>query len=430
MYENIRNINRPTFGETVINPIALAFTLMMGCLMLFLPRKYAMLPMIATACYITHLQRIVIGPADMDMIRLLLVFGFVRLFIRSEWQPIKWNTLDKLLIAYIISAIIMYTILNKTFSSFVYQLGVAFDALGTYFLIRLLLQDFDDFKPLLIGFAILSIPVALMMTIEQLTRHNLFSVFGGVPEITVMRDGKLRAQGAFSHPLMAGSFGAGLVALTWGLWSQGEGHRLTAIAGISAATVIVIACSSSGPILAYLIALVGLFAYALRRQIGFIWWLMVCMTITLQIFMNNPIWALLYRMTVLSSSTGWHRFALIDAAIRNFGEWWFCGTKLSAYWGWGLQDTTNQYVRVAIDGGILPLALFIMIIIFAFRSFGRSVRILEPYSDINKMIWAFGISLFTHAASFMSVSYFGQMQMIWYLSLATIAAIENQVELL
>ena len=41
------------------------------------------------------------------------------------------------------------------------------------------------------------IPVAIFMTIEKTTGRNYFSMFGGVSTLTAIRDGKLRAQGAF-----------------------------------------------------------------------------------------------------------------------------------------------------------------------------------------------------------------------------------------
>jgi len=37
--------------------------------------------------------------------------------------------------------------------------------------------------------------------------------------------------------------------------------------------------------------------------------------------------------------------------------------------------------------------------------------------------WALGVSLFVHCMSFLGVSYFGQISMLWYLSLAMIASL-------
>ena len=60
------------------------------------------------------------------------------------------------------------------------------------------------------------------MILEHLTGRNVFSVFGGVPEFTVIREGKLRAQAAFAHAIVAG-YGGGKsrFSLFVGLWWQG-----------------------------------------------------------------------------------------------------------------------------------------------------------------------------------------------------------------
>src|ERR1044071_7962496 len=39
------------------------------------------------------------------------------------------------------------------------------------------------------------------------------------------------------------------------------------------------------------------------------------------------------------------------------------------------------------------------------------------------MSWALGISLFIHCTSFIGISYFGQINMVWYLTLAMIGSV-------
>lgn len=43
------------------------------------------------------------------------------------------------------------------------------------------------------------------------------------------------------------------------------------------------------------------------------------------------------------------------------------------------------------------------------------------------MIWSLGVSLFIHAVSFLSVSYFDQMIVFWYLLLAMISAVGDSL---
>lgn len=422
--ENIRNVVRESFGYTVINPLALGFTLLMGLFLFFLPRKYAIIAMILTAVFITHMQRLVIGSLDFDMLRILLVFGWLRVMIRSEYRGFQFNLIDKVLIAWVIVYTATYIVLVKTFDAFVLRLGYTYDVLGIYFISRMLIRNIEDMIPAVKAMIIVSIPVALAMVVEQLTGRNWFHIFGGVREFTVIRDGRLRSQGAFSHPLMAGSFGASLLPLIWGLWHE-KAHKLLLISGFAAVLTIIFTCSSSGPVLALAGGMLGLLLWPLRGYTRYVLWLIVCLALLVQVFMTSPVWALIYRLNLLGGSTGYHRFALIDSAIRNIGEWWLYGTRGTAYWGWGLQDVTNQFIRICVDGGLFSFGLFVTIIYLSFKTVGRATRLLED-PNAMKFVWALGVTLLTHQISFIGVSYFGQIVLFWYLLLAMISTVMNQ----
>jgi hypothetical protein len=43
------------------------------------------------------------------------------------------------------------------------------------------------------------------------------------------------------------------------------------------------------------------------------------------------------------------------------------------------------------------------------------------------LAWALGVSLFVHAVSFIGVSYFGQITMLWYLSLAVPSSLASNL---
>jgi len=142
-------------------------------------------------------------------------------------------------------------------------------------------------------------------------------------------------------------------------------------------------------------------------------------------FMSAPLWAIFIHITVFGSSTGWHRYFLIDEFIKHFDEWWLFGTRYTAQWGGWLYDVTNQYIRIAVDGGIITLTLFLGIIILCFRHVGRTLKILENQRLDQMIVWGIGVSLFVHVASFMSVSYFDQIIIMWYLTIAIISTFNN-----
>jgi hypothetical protein len=69
------------------------------------------------------------------------------------------------------------------------------------------------------------------------------------------------------------------------------------------------------------------------------------------------------------------------------------------------------------------MLLFIWILVIGFRTIGQGLRSVDDGSHAQKIIWALGAALFAHAFTFMSVSYFDQIIVAWYLLLAMISAV-------
>jgi hypothetical protein len=418
---------------TNINDIGFSFIVVMGILTLFLPRRFAFVPMILSACYMTLGQQFVIASLHFPIIRILILFGLVRLFVRGEHFLIKLNTIDKAIIWWVITSIVIYIVLWQTSGAFINRLGFAYNAIGIYFFFRFFIRDLDDINRALRVIAVIVVPLAILMLIENATGRNLFSVFGGVPEFTAIREGKLRCQGPFRHPILAGTFGATLLPLFVGLWFRERSVRLLGIIGIIAATIITVTSSSSGPAMSYLMAVVGLLMWPFRKHMRFIRWGILSAVIALHIIMKAPVWALIGRLSNITGGTGWHRVELINAAIDHFDEWWLLGTKYTAHWlsdslviEPNMVDITNQFINEGVNGGVLKLILFITIIVLCFREVGRGLWAMKDQPFPTRiMLWSMGATLFAHVTTFISVSYFDQMIVFWYMLLAMISAISN-----
>src|SRR6266404_6382835 len=321
-----------TDGSTFINPFGLVFTLLMGVLSVVLPRRFAVIPVIVLTCYMTMGMRLVVGGLNFTMIRVLLVFAWARLLLRGELRSIKLNTLDKTIIACEISGFVAYLLLWQTTNALQYKLGAAYNSLGTYFFFRFLLRDKEDVVRALRFFSVLILPLAACMLLEKTTGRDPFAVFGGVPAITTVRDGALRCEGPFAHPILAGTFGATLMPLFVGLWQYQERKRMFAALAIAAAAVITVTSASSGPLLTFLSGILALCLWPFRHNMRAIRWGMVTGLVGLQMVMKAPVWFLLARVDVVSGSTGYHRAYLIDRAIANLSDWWFVGTKATSAW--------------------------------------------------------------------------------------------------
>jgi hypothetical protein len=315
-----------------LTPLGLAFLMTMGLLILVLPRRLVFLPFIMAVSYTTLGQRVVIAGLNFDIIRILLLFGWVRLLIRGELKAFDFTVIDKLIIAFVLASVITATILTPTMDTLINRMGQAYNTILTFFLFRFLVRDLDEIIFMLKITAIVILPLALSMIIEKSTQRNIFSVFGGVSEFTMIREGSLRCQGPFRHPILAGTFGATLFPLFFALWNRQTKGRIFAYIGIISSTIITVASASSGPLMAYLASIIGLFFWPLRNKMRFVRWALLAGIAMLAVFMKAPIWFLIGRLSAITGGTGWDRSELIDEAIKHFSEWWLLGTTYTAHW--------------------------------------------------------------------------------------------------
>lgn len=405
-----------------LNTYALWAVLCLGVLLIALPRRLCMIPIVATTCYMTVGQAVTIGGFHFTMLRLLVLAGCVRIVFRKEFRAIKWVRLDTVILLWIISGTIAYTLLWQSWGAVVNRLGIAYDAWGLYFICRALLKDVDDVARSCRFFAYLLVPLAACMLVEQFSGRNLFFAFGGVPEHTVIRDGVLRCQGPFRHPILAGTFGAVWIPIFVGLWWRNKNDRLAAVLGVVAATVITGVSGSSGPSATYMAGVVACSMWPLRNHLRLIRWTLSGGIICLAVIMKDPVWYIFARVNIFSASTGWHRSNLIDQAIRHFFDWCLVGVKDVEAWGvwWG--DITNQFLLEGVRGGLVTALLFLYIIILAYSIIGRTLARVKGETKRNQMfVWALGCTIFAHTVAFLDVAYFDQNCVNWYWALAAVA---------
>ena len=210
---------------TNMHPLALIAIVILGFAVLAVPRRLSILPMVILACFFSSVQKISLFGLDFDLLRIMIVFGVIRLMLRGEYKKFIWMPIDTVIVLWIISSIVVYSIQQYSSSAVINRLGFGFNAFGMYFLFRCLIRKWSDIEWIVSNFILISIPVMVFFLIENRTGHNLFSIFGGVPAITVIREGRLRCQGAFPHPIIAGCFWASLMPLFAAFWwksSQGK----------------------------------------------------------------------------------------------------------------------------------------------------------------------------------------------------------------
>jgi len=337
---------------------------------------------------------------------------------------------DKLMIVAAIWALLSAAFHAPPGSALVFRMGHVYNVLGIYFLIRVFCSSVDDMFNLARVTALLLVPVAIEMLNEQVTQYNFFSMFGGVPENPAIREGRLRAQGPFAHSILAGTVGAVTLPMAVGLWST---HRKTAIAGGIACCAMVLAASSSGPILSAAVAVVGLCLWRFRQYMRLFRWCAVLGYFTLDAVMKVPAFYLMARIDITGGSTGWHRAYLIDQAFKHLPEWWFAGTDHTRHWmptgvTWSENhaDITNYYLHLGVVSGLPLMLLHITCLWLAFRYVGEIIRREDSERSIAPfVVWVLGVSLASHAATGIAVSYFDQSFLFLYLTLAAIVSLRS-----
>ncbi len=415
-----------------VSPMALLGLLVAVYLIWSLPRRFAVCPILAMVCLMPLGQELVVFGLHFYLFRILLLVGMFRVFIKHEMRQVTITRTDKIFFWWIVVSISFGTLVKPSMPLFINRLGDAYNAFGCYFLMRCLLVDFEDLVTSVRTLAWLTLPVATLMLVEKSTGHNYFSVFGGVPEITVIRGDHLRCQGAFRHPILAGTFGATQIPFFIALWFYRPQQRFIALAATVSSMVIVVAASSSGALMALLASIAGMALWKWKAHMRFVRWGGVAAVLIMAMAMNAPVWYLFDRLSSITGGTGWFRSYLIDQTISHFNEWWLFGTTYTAHWAPSgevlpndpnMMDITNHYIAQGVSGGLLKLVLFVAIIVASFKIISRWFKSENADSTGGILVWAAGVSLFSHSLSFVSTTYFDQIVVIWYWLLAMIASI-------
>ncbi len=410
--------------------LLLTFTLVIA--VIFTSRLHAVILILCSICFFSLQHKLMLFDFDLPVARVVIMAGLIRIFLRSEISGIAIIKLDKAIILFTIVSFITFSLLYPTTNSIFLKIARIIDYTGTYFVCRTLIRNLDEIKAILKFQVFIICMLAITMIIENITFKNpLSSIFGAI-DSSYIRDGRYRCKGMFLNSITAGIYGATSLPFVIGLLYTGRINLLYFLIGIGASLAIVYTGVSSGAIITFVFCLIGLLMWYFRSKINQICILSIVVLIALQLFMNAPIWYLFAKISTYIGGTGWHRAYLIDQAIAFFGDWWLIGTTYTAHWfpyvlsaHTNHADITNQFLQIGIDGGIISLILFAVIVIIAFRSLSH------PLVQLNNkqafVIWVLGVSLFGHLVSFFSVSYFDQIANIFYLLLAMIATVNEQI---
>ncbi len=406
--------------SSVVTPLALVGLILSIFLIFSLPRRRVIVPLLAACLLIPFGINIVAFGLHFPTLRLLLLAAWVRFVARREVAIPRLNSIDKAFLVWALSTAVAFSLLWGSMGAVTNRIAFLWDALGSYFLARMLLRDKQDLLLFIKTIAILLAVIAPAMAMEHITGRNLFSILGA-PELSDMRYGAIRAKGPFGHAIIAGTIGAMLMPLFVGSWRQGNRDRILIGFGILCSVLIAVSAASSTPLMTYAAGILGLLLWRMRQHTRILRWGLALSILSLHLVMKAPVWMLIARTGGAIGGSGEHRALLIDNFIRHFGQWFLLGTRDNPDWGYDMWDVDNAFVAAGIGGGFIAFIAFIALFVYAYRQIGKSRRLVGLSRNDQRLIWAIGASLFANNVGFFGIVYFDQTVLLWYLLLAMVS---------
>ena len=394
----------------------LIMSLLLAGLQFCLPYRWAFLPLLIAACHTPYVPFV----GSFTVVRIVIMVGILRAWSGGFLKFDVTHPMDRLLGLFVV--IVMLSGFAYPWNggdAFVTRLRISMDVAGTYLFARAYLAERESLERFAIGLAAVLIPFGLMMFYERISGNNPYRILGGQSLMAIVRDGRIRAQGSFGTPILAGTVAATALPFLVSIWHQ---HKTLALAGLLAALVTIFSTSSSGPIGTAMVAMAVMCGWKWRSHVGTILvWLVVALLV-LHFIKSRPVWYLMALMDFVGGSTGWHRAYLIDMAIKHLDEWWAFGTDFTRHWmPYGLAsdpnhcDITNYYIQLGVTGGLALTGALIAIQWRSFRLLGQEITNRFANDGLEKFrLWCLGSALAAHAVTFLSISYFDQMHVFYW----------------
>jgi hypothetical protein len=400
-------------AETMLTPVmALAMLIVIG-LIFTRPRNQVIVPFLL-GCFTIPLQQVVVlGGLHFTVLRILIIAGLIRKATsggtsRAGKFPGGFNGVDRMVILWAISLQTIVSLQWMEMQSFIHNLGDFLDMFGGYLVVRFFIPDVETVRRTIKTLAVVCIIQGVCMLNEQISHVNVFGYVGGLGPWLTIRDGKIRSEGVLGC-ISAGAFAGALIPLFLWLWTQRK-CRTLAYAGLAGATTMVFTSNSSSSLLALAATALAIFFWPLRKQMRLVRWALALTLVALHLVMKAPVWALISRVDLTGSSSGYHRFYLVDNCIRHFGDWWLLGYKHYDQWGFMMFDLCNQFVVQAVNGGLLALVAYIAIFSRSFAAIGKARKKVEGDRGREWFLWCLGSTLFSIVVAHFGINYPAMME--------------------
>jgi hypothetical protein len=417
-----------------MNAISGTILVILLVLVTLAPRRWALLGMMAGVFFLTQGHALDLAGLNLFPLRFLEATLFARVVLRRELVWSELNRIDwALLLTYNYTALIWLTASQEVTPQ---KFAFALDPTLCYLGLRGLITSLQDLRWLSFAFLPLLAVFTVLVGMERVTGQSSFTLVGMTYDL-YERDGVPRAMGAFRHPSLLGSVAAALLAIYVGLWWS---SRKLALAGSALCAILVLLTNSGGPVTSALAVGLGWGIWPLRTRMRLVRRAIVGILLILILFMEASIWFLPFKISQFVGGGGYHRGQLMESAWHDIGRWWLVGMDLRETVAWlpyahgetGGADITNEFVAIAIKGGLVGLVLLILVLFRAFAGIGRRLQVFRGYGHSERaneaFLWGLGVAVFVHVVSWLGIAYFDQSWVIWLLHIAVASACMRSVE--
>ncbi len=416
-------------ADTLLNPLVAVAMLIVIALIFTLPRRKVITPFLLGSLMIPLGQVVVLAGIHFTVLRILIIAALIRRAIpngsSSEGKfPGGFNGIDRMVILWAVWVEVMCSLQFMQTLVLIHNLGDFLDMFGGFLVVRYFIVDRETVRRAIKALAVVCIIQGACMLNEQIAHVNVFGYIGGFGPFITVRDGKIRSQGVLGC-ISAGAFAGALIPLFLGLLTERK-SRIIAFAGVAGATIMVITSNSSTSLLALAASALGILMWPLRKKMRLVRWGISLMIVGLHLVMKAPVWALIGRIDLTGSSSGYHREQLVDNCIRHFGDWWLMGYKDYDQWGFCMFDMCNQFVVQAVLGGLVALVAYIAIFSRSFGRIGRSRKMVEGDRRREWFLWCEGSALFSVVVAHFGINYPAttQLGLFIFWSFASMATFE------
>ena len=124
------------YDSTLLHPLAALAIVLLGLLIMVLPRRSAILPFLFLVTFIPSSQRIAIATLDFSLLRILVICGLLRIFARGEHRDTRWGKIDKFVLGWAIAQALAFVALRHNAGAVIQICGKMLEHLGMYFCVR------------------------------------------------------------------------------------------------------------------------------------------------------------------------------------------------------------------------------------------------------------------------------------------------------